>query len=63
MGMKTGRNDKGWEIAVCPVKMTKKGQELFKKDTIVSPWIHKSKLDILKVTHTVRTSNAQRHHL
>jgi len=37
MGMKTGRNDKGWEIAVCPVRMTKKGQELFKKETIVSP--------------------------
>lgn len=35
MGMQTGRSDGGWEIAVCQVQMTKKGQELFKKDTIV----------------------------
>lgn len=61
MGMETGPNDKGWEIAVCPVKMTKKGQELFKKETIVSI--------VTAHTHTDShrgcaecTSNAQRHH-
>jgi len=36
LGMKVGRGDNGWETSVCSVKLSKKGEEVFKKDTLVS---------------------------
>jgi GMP synthase-like glutamine amidotransferase len=36
LGMKVGRGDNGWETSVCSVKLSKKGEELFKKDTLVN---------------------------
>ena len=35
LGVKVGRSDEGWEIAVLPVQLTVKGKELFKQDTLV----------------------------
>jgi hypothetical protein len=36
MGVKVGRNDDGWEVAVSRVNLTTKGQEIFQQDTLVS---------------------------
>lgn len=35
--MKVGRNPDGWEAAVNDVQLTKKGQELFRLENLVSP--------------------------
>lgn len=40
MGVKVGRSDKGWEVAVCDVDLTSKGKELFGLDTLVSAAYH-----------------------
>ncbi|RMZ72553.1 class I glutamine amidotransferase [Pyrenophora seminiperda CCB06] len=34
LGVKVGRSDHGWEIAVLPVQLTAKGKELFQQDTL-----------------------------
>jgi GMP synthase-like glutamine amidotransferase len=34
-GNKVGRNEKGWELAVCDVDLSEKGKELFQLDTLV----------------------------
>jgi len=36
LGMKVGRGDNGWETSVCSVELSKKGEELFNKDTLVN---------------------------
>ena len=36
IGVKVGRSDKGWEIAVCQMNLTTKGKEVFGKDVLVS---------------------------
>ena len=36
MGAKVARSDKGWEISVTAVDLTKKGQQLFGKTSLVS---------------------------
>lgn len=36
MGVKVGRSDKGWELAVLPFSLTAKGKEIFQKESIVS---------------------------
>lgn len=35
LGMKVGRSDQGWEIAVCDVDLTAQGKELFGRDKLV----------------------------
>ena len=35
MGVKVGRSDQGWEVAVTDVDLTKRGQELFGKPSLV----------------------------
>lgn len=35
MDVKVGRSDRGWEIAVCDVDLTPKGQEVFGKQKLV----------------------------
>lgn len=37
LGVKVGRNPDGWEAAVNDVQLTKKGQELFRLENLVSP--------------------------
>lgn len=39
MGATVGRNDDGWETAVNDVQLTKKGKELFEKESLVG-FIH-----------------------
>jgi GMP synthase-like glutamine amidotransferase len=34
-GVKVGRSDGGWEVAVLPVELTAKGKEIFQQDTLV----------------------------
>jgi GMP synthase-like glutamine amidotransferase len=34
-GVKVGRSDKGWEIAVLPIELSPRGKELFEQDTMV----------------------------
>ena len=38
MGARVGRSDKGWEVGVTPIELTKRGQEIFGKSTLVSIW-------------------------
>ncbi|KAF2788734.1 class I glutamine amidotransferase-like protein [Melanomma pulvis-pyrius CBS 109.77] len=40
-GVKVGRSEEGWEIAVLPVEMTAKGKELFKQDTLSLHQMHR----------------------
>ena len=35
MNAKVARNNQGWEVSVCEVKLTGKGREVFGKDTLV----------------------------
>jgi GMP synthase-like glutamine amidotransferase len=37
LGVEVGRNNAGWEIAVCDVDLTEKGKELFGVETLVRP--------------------------
>ncbi|KAM0087846.1 hypothetical protein ACP6JD_008861, partial [Aspergillus fumigatus] len=37
LGAKVGRNDAGWEIAVCDVDLTEQGKKLFGKDKLGHP--------------------------
>ncbi|KAH6676519.1 class I glutamine amidotransferase-like protein [Halenospora varia] len=41
MGMKVGRSDKGWEISVTALDLTKKGQEIFGKTALSLPQMHR----------------------
>lgn len=36
MGVKVARNDKGWEISVTAIDLTKRGQEIFETNALVS---------------------------
>lgn len=36
MYVKVGRSDRGWEVAVTPMQLTPKGQELFGVEELVS---------------------------
>ncbi|KAL6709999.1 hypothetical protein ACN47E_009790 [Coniothyrium glycines] len=40
-GVKVGRSDDGWEIAVLPVQLTAKGKEIFQQDTLAIHQMHK----------------------
>lgn len=35
MGAKVGRSDKGWEVSVSPVDLTRRGQEIFGRASLV----------------------------
>lgn len=36
LGVKVGRNPKGWELAVCEVDLSEQGRELFGREKLVS---------------------------
>lgn len=38
MGVPVGRSDMGWETSVTAVDLTKRGQEIFGKSALVSPF-------------------------
>lgn len=38
LGVKVGRSDAGWEIAVCDMDLSEPGKKLFGKDKLVSGW-------------------------
>ena len=42
LGTKVRRSDKGWEIGVTPIELTKRGQEIFGQSTLVSTFQHTS---------------------
>jgi len=44
MGARVGRSDKGWEVGVTPMKLTKRGQEIFGQSTLVSTYLVLSSL-------------------
>lgn len=35
LGVKVGRSDQGWEVALCDVDLTAKGKELFGRDKLI----------------------------
>jgi hypothetical protein len=35
MGSRVGRSDKGWEVSVCEIELSKAGEELFGKNNLV----------------------------
>lgn len=39
MGVKLGRNDDGWEVAVNDVDLSEKGKQLFGKETLASDFL------------------------
>ncbi|KAL1967995.1 hypothetical protein VTN77DRAFT_2412 [Rasamsonia byssochlamydoides] len=41
LGVKVGRNNKGWEISVCEMDLTEKGKELFQKDKLSLHQMHR----------------------
>ncbi|KAH1621148.1 hypothetical protein KXX31_007093 [Aspergillus fumigatus] len=41
LGAKVGRNDAGWEIAVCDVDLTEQGKKLFGKDKLQIQQMHR----------------------
>ncbi|CAO2654720.1 Nn.00g114530.m01.CDS01 [Neocucurbitaria sp. VM-36] len=41
LGVKVGRSDDGWEIAVLPVELTAKGKEIFQQDSLAIHQMHK----------------------
>ncbi|KAK7538189.1 class I glutamine amidotransferase-like protein [Phyllosticta citribraziliensis] len=41
MGVKVGRSDKGWELAVLPFALTDKGKEIFQKETVNIHQMHR----------------------
>lgn len=36
LGVKVGRSDGGWEVAVCDMDLTEQGKKLFEKDKLVN---------------------------